>query len=501
MSPYDKVSVYQYVCSGDDLAHQDNIVAFSSWKKQVLSKTSLRALEAFVGNALHGTATFVKDMRGSYNLVLKFRVTGQAAKTATPEQQQQQQHVVLRLPLHGFYPPVLVAKMLETEVAWLRYFAAHGIAKVPAIYAWSTASDNSIGSPYLLMEFVAGEILNGCLERWSLSQDPRDKERLHAAYEDMATMLLAMYRHRFDKIGALREPADGHWAVTQRPVTHAMRDLLLNAPGTAAADDWPRGPLSTAAEFRALFLQLHRAYQDDLRSINIPGQWQREEDGGPTDFLWALAEADKIDMDTARAKAAGRIVARRGFAHPDCLSHLSSTDTGPFCIFNRDFHPRNMIVDPDTGRIAAVFDLEGTNAMPAAFAEDPPLFLRPFMLFHVIVFGKLPAWQQYYATLLDTFLGIMERLEAQQLHGQKTTPPLSARMRASWESKQWLDHFAMHELDASDYIFWSHLHDKIKTDPDAEQEQAEIDAYQQHTEKQIADYEKDRVSRKRDAKG
>lgn len=462
---------------------------------------------------MHGTAAYVGDMCGSYNLVLKFRVTVQVtlpvagAETATAGQ-----HVVLRLPMHGYYPPSLVAEMLEAEVAWMRYFAAKGIAKVPTIYAWSPTSDNGIGNPFLLTEFIDGAILNGCLERWSTSSDPQDNKRLHAAYEDLAAMQLAMYRQRFDKIGSLcgegaTTDADGRWHIMRRPVTHAMRDLLLNVPGTTT-DAWPRGPLATAADYKALFLQLHRTLQDTLRSANTPGHWTRN----GVDLLWEPDEGqeqDNIDMDLARAKAAGRIVARHGFAHPDCLAHLNDRDTGPFCIVNVDIHPRNMMVNPDTGRIVAVFDLEGTNALPAAFAHDPPLFLRPFMLFHIIALGKLDDWKKMYAPLLDTYLDTMQRLEAQQPQQPQPPPPpdtaedngqipLSARMRASWESEQWLEHFAMSNLNLSDCIFWSHLYSSVKPKLAAKLDdlQEEIEAYQRHTEQQIAAYEADRIARK-----
>ncbi|CAK7213181.1 hypothetical protein SCUCBS95973_001713 [Sporothrix curviconia] len=453
MPAYDQVPVHQYICASDKLANEDNIKTLSSWKERFLAATSLRQLEAFVGEAMHGTATYVKDKRGSYNIMLVFRVLLQHAAVAITTTTQQ--YVVLRLPLRGFYPPELVAEMLTAEVA--------------------ATADNGTGSPYLLTEYVEGEILDNCLNDWYRSKDPRDEARLNAAFEDIAAMQLAMYRHRFDRIGAVRAPdaEDGDWNVTQRPLTHAMRDLLLALPGTKAADAWPAGPLATAADYKALFLQLHGAYHDDLRSINIPSQWKLgpDHDVGQIDLEWVPKQGDAIDFDLARAKAAGPRRARRGLAHPDCLPHFSAgadNNTGPFCIFNRDFHPRNMLVNEETGRIVALFDLEGTNAMPVAFAEDPPLFLRPFMLFHVIVLDKLSGFLKQYEPLLETFLGIMERLEAQQTPRHTTSN------------------------DPEPY-----LHDKIKLALDAQQEDMEpvIAAYQRHTEQQIADYEKDRMSR------
>lgn len=195
MPPRHNVPAYQYVWSSDDLSHEDNVKIHTAWKKTLLSPPRLRELEAFVGNAMHGTATYIDTMSGAYNVVLKFQVV----QPDTAEQ-----HVALRLQMQGFSPPAVAFEVLENEIACMQYFAEHGIAKVPAVYAWGTIS----GSPYILMEFVAGEQLDPLLLRWKKSEDPQDTERLHTAYTDIATILLTMYSHRFDKIGALRPPTD-----------------------------------------------------------------------------------------------------------------------------------------------------------------------------------------------------------------------------------------------------------------------------------------------------
>ncbi|OAA64215.1 hypothetical protein SPI_02862 [Niveomyces insectorum RCEF 264] len=125
----------------------------------------------------------------------------------------------------------------------------------------------------------------------------------------------------------------------------------------------------------------------------------------------------------------------------------------PFAIFNPNFHARNILVDPDTGRITALLDLEYTNAMPAPFAEDPPLWLLPGQLPRYFELGYFPLWLHQYKPALDTFLAIMERLEEAQLQ-QGHEQPLSARMRASWESRRWLVNYALNNVDLSDIVYW-----------------------------------------------
>lgn len=383
----------QFVHVSDDLVFKEINTACNARR--------LRQLSAFVGAALGGTATYIKNMEGCYNLVLQFCVVREAdttdAGTASEEQ-----HAVLRLPMPGFRAAALMAEMLQNEVTWLRYFAAHAIAKVPAVYAWSASADNTdVGHPYILMQYVAGEALSECLTCWAQSEDPADQVRTRAAFEDIAAMYLAMYNHRFDKIGVVSDSADGRWE--------------------------------------------------------------------------------------------------------DCAPYLNASDTGPFRLFNRDMHCRNMIVDPETGRLAAIIDLEGTAALPAAFAHDPPLYLLMANLDGLLSKGHLKLWQDKYTPILDVFLAIMQHLEAQQPPppppeaGTDGEAPLSAKMRASWESKQWLLHYAMHDIEVADLIFWSQEHYQMNCIPHVAEEALEpaMQAYEEHTKKQIESYEQDRIARRR----
>jgi aminoglycoside phosphotransferase (APT) family kinase protein len=58
-----------------------------------------------------------------------------------------------------------------------------------------------------------------------------------------------------------------------------------------------------------------------------------------------------------------------------CFAKLISTyatvnNAGPFRLFYDDIRPTNILVNPKTLRITAVFDFEFTNVMPAQFAYN-----------------------------------------------------------------------------------------------------------------------------------
>ncbi|EPE03386.1 hypothetical protein F503_07689 [Ophiostoma piceae UAMH 11346] len=184
----------QFVHVSDDLVFKEINTACNAWVAKTLAPRRLRQLSAFVGAALGGTATYIKNMEGCYNLVLQFCVVREA-DTADGGTASEEQHAVLRLPMPGFRAAALMAEMLQNEVTWLRYFAAHAIAKVPAY--------------------------------------------------------LAMYNHRFDKIGVVSDSADGRWEITHRPILQSMHDLLVGVPCTDT-DAWPHGPLASAADYKAI---------------------------------------------------------------------------------------------------------------------------------------------------------------------------------------------------------------------------------------------------------
>ncbi|OAA53603.1 Aminoglycoside phosphotransferase [Niveomyces insectorum RCEF 264] len=438
----------RFIIESDDVAVYEDECIYQLWEGDLFKPTRLREFETFVGRMMGSPATYMKHMQGSYNVALLFRLDGAPG------------HVLLRLPKQ------------------------HNIVKVPNVYCWSSSADD-IGDPFILEEFIEGEKLSDCLYRWGQSNDPADAARRQAAFQDVAALYLAMRRHRFDKIGSITKTADGTWAVTKRPLTHSMSQLATLVRG-AATNGWPSEPLTTAAGVKQLFLNLYTTQQDGLCSVNLPSKWTNTPKGPELIFQ----KGADIDMGYAFETAAGRMVARRGFQHPDFAPYLSDHDEGPFYLYNYDCNARNMIVDPDTGRIRALIDLEFTNAMPAAFAHDPPLYLLPRNLYRHFAFGLFAKWAKDYEPVLDEFLCILQRLEAQQ-PGQANEPLLSAQMRASWENRQFFSHYAMHDLCLSDVVFWEQRQSERSPFPEVDEValKPEIQAYQEHTKAQIAAYQ------------
>lgn len=472
----------------DSLAGDDGFEKFRAWQKYILARPTVRKLEQLVMDKVdkrRGRAWFYtkKVQDGSYNMVLFFTF----AKDGPPE-------VVLRLPKPGDTAPALVAERLENEARWMEYMEERQVLKVPHVHSWDSKGPEGIG-PYILMDFVEGEKLLDWLPQWTTTDDPKRD----FVYEQLAEMYLQLHRQRFDRIGSVTRMAQGGWAVTTRPMTQDMHQQALGVPGFPT-DSWPSGPLASSRDYKALVADLLLQQLRWLRNINIPITKAKNGDN-------VLQEGDGIDMERVAEIARHRCIARHAFAaatpawladnnnnNKNSSSSSSSDGDGDgFIVFNTDFHARNIMVDSDTGEITAVLDLEGTNALPAAFARDPPLWLERASLEKVLELDLFEEWLRRYQAILDRFLAIMERVEARQQHKDPGTP-LSARMRASWESKECLVNFAAQHSDCFDALYWA-LPDVFPSPDESASIKKEVKAYQEWTRRQIALYETERVAK------
>ncbi len=422
-------------------------------------------MERFVAREIGGRGKARFQTRGvadgSYNIIFRFRFDTAGSPDA-----------VLRLPKPGFSAAELVAEKLENEALWMKYMEEHHVLKVPHVHSWSSQGPDGIG-PYILMDYVEGESLLDQLAEWRRSDEPKRD----FVFEQVAEMYLRLHGQRFDRIGSITKTPEGAWAVTKRPLTLDMHQQVLGIPGFPTGS-WPSGPLSDSQDYKVLLVDIHWQQLHSLRNLNIP-----VEKVGLVENV--VQEGDKIDMARAMEIARARWIARRAFA----TSATSFGDHADGCIpFCCDFHPRNMLVDPDTAEITAVLDLEGTNAMPAGFARDPPLWLDTAALERALLLDRFPEWQARFEAALGPFLKAMERVEARQ-ERQEPGLPLSARMRTSWESKQCLVNFAACNSDCFDALYWA-LPDVFPPPDESSTMEKEVEAYLNLTRRQIAAHER-----------
>ncbi|KAL4935624.1 hypothetical protein BDV06DRAFT_124335 [Aspergillus oleicola] len=238
----------------------------------------------------------------------------------------------------------------------------------------------------------------------------------------MAEVLLELWKLDFDKIGCLGKEVNGQIAVTGRPLTRELNELIRVSG--LSSDCTPQRAYYTPTEYIASLLQLQSTQLEKQRNSVYNSQGCREK-------------------YTCRylMKAIGP-------------SFIPSEDHGPFKLFCDDFHPGNVLVD-DSLRIVGVLDWEFSYAAPSQFASAIPWWLllqRPDSLVDDV--GS--------ATFLKTFLpkaaifieALEERETARGLdnHGQ-----LSVRMRQSIEDRSVWFTLACHMVSSVDLLYWNLL--------------------------------------------
>lgn len=122
-----------------------------------------------------------------------------------------------------------------------------------------------------------------------------------------------------------------------------------------------------------------------------------------------------------------------------------------------DLQPTNMLVDPDTLCITAVFDFEFTNIMPAQFTYDVPwwLLLQPPAVW--LRDNRMEDFLRCFEPGKNQFIRAMERAEARSLL-PAGEPRLSTQMRESWESRRfWFNLASRCSFDVDDF-YWQALH-------------------------------------------
>jgi Phosphotransferase enzyme family len=225
------------------------------------------------------------------------------------------------------------ASQMSSEVATMRYLAAHTSIPVPRIIHYSVEADGGgFGSPYMIMTKVDGIPLSSI---W----DDMDDTKRENVLRQVVDILLELASQRFDKIGMLRQREGDSSATKQAWYVAPMVHSLDNTSVTKA-----------------------------LTSVTYTSA---------IDYWVAYANAN---LESIRNTNFGSVIKIHQYGHAWFLRSLipalydSSLDATGFPLCPGDFHSQNiMIIDADTlPRIAGVIDweLSGTHAT-SSFAQYP----------------------------------------------------------------------------------------------------------------------------------
>lgn len=400
-----------------------------AWVRKLISSTD--EIVAFVDNRLDGKGDgkYLGFLRGSFNL--SFHIGFGERRPGA----------LIRFPKPGHISSSWRAEKVANEVSIIEYLREHTTIPLPHIRCWGSLEESPqrLG-PFIIMDFIQGTRLSTFLEQPTeddqvdmILNPTIDEDTLDTIYVQLADYMLQISRLEFHQIGAISKDASETWTVTGRPLTYNMNELA-SCTGYPL-DQFPTTRFDRASEFFQSIARQHLVHLETQRNL-----------------------AD----DEANARK--RFIARHRFAQ--LIPKYCIDDAGPFKVFCDDMQPANMLIDPDTLRITAVFDFEFTNSMPAQFIYDPPwwLLLRgPDMWLEHYGMDEFLA---RYVPRMEQFLRAMERVEAKlaSTGGLVEQRCLSARMRDSWlTGRFWFNYAARTSLDIDD-IYWHALHDQTDGD-------------------------------------
>ncbi|KAI9766694.1 MAG: hypothetical protein M1840_006338 [Geoglossum simile] len=325
---------------------------------------------------------------------------------------------MVRFPIPG--KAMFPEEKLQSEVAALRFMKATTKIPVPTVVAFGTAEEDTTGlGPFIITDFIEGKPLSDVLGQplgngHKILRPDIEDETLKIVYRQIADIMLELWKHDFDLIGALSLDTDNSWSIKSRPLTLKMNEIARCGDVTVGHPE----PFSTTEEY---FLEL--ANQNILHL-----ERQRN------------SISDETDAQT-------KYISRRLFLSATRCLTSPLHNSGPFKLFCDDFNPGNILVD-DSLTITGIIDLEFTYAAPIQFLSAP---WRSLLLLEPSVWNSNHV--ELFHSKLDLFLGVLREQEA----NYPNPISLSALMQQSavdmtfWYGEAARDSFSFED------IYWSRL--------------------------------------------
>ncbi|KAG9533322.1 hypothetical protein KCU93_g321, partial [Aureobasidium melanogenum] len=408
----------------DNISNKTHRLATHEWAKRFLDHYGNAGVERLASSYRDNqTCTWQLKHNGSFNSCHKVLFEDGTAWA-------------VRFPIPGrvMHP----YEKIRREVAIMKFVKENTTIPVPKVIAFGIAAENhdpAIG-PFLITEWVEGKPVTAFLEKlprpsWGpVLRDDIKEHQLRTIYSQMASILLELAKHDFNKIGALFTDQNylkmSSWSIKSRPMTLRVNDI--EAGGNVVVDNHNLHAFETTTE-----------YMQNLVQQNM---------------IHLYEQRNSID-DAADARRKFIMRCRMMELVPYFVS--ADHDAGPFKLFCDDFRFGNVLMDETTLKFTGVIDWEWAYTAPYQFLFCPPSWL---------ILERPTSWtedeEQHYEEKLAIFLECLKdeenKRQSETSSGLSKDHRMSSLMRKSFEDRTfWFMQLLQEAFAFDEEVLWLNL--------------------------------------------
>ncbi|QSS63955.1 hypothetical protein I7I51_01016, partial [Histoplasma capsulatum] len=299
--------------------------------------------------------------KGGFNICFPVEFAQDAVDDGKPQRWMVRVPVLPRL--------AFAEEKIRGEIATMKFIAEKTTIPIPKLHGYSVNSNNQLGLPFLLLEFIEGKSL------FTVKFRELPRPQRCELFSKLGDIYIQLFQHKFDRIGALTlDSKDENWVFAHnRPLSVLMNDQAL-----AGIDPPFVEPNHTFQSTIDYVYTIHQALLNDFHQ----GRDSIMDEADARGYLYSLHMSRRFLMEWVQPEH----------------------NHGPFILNHGDLRSANILVDDDLN-ILSVLDWEWSHTIPVQMFV-PPSWLDGLEL---VGTAKMPGRLIYESELFNFRMETRER--------------------------------------------------------------------------------------------